>query len=156
MVGRRIHRVYVRAHGDIVGVISTRDVMLAIRDVRLNKPIDAFMSSPVFTVRASEPISLAAERLEKAHVSGLIAVDEHGWPVGVFAQEEALASRERPRETPVEDAMSPAVLVMPPRTALHRAAAQAAITRVRRIVAVDGADIRGILTGLDFARAAAA
>lgn len=150
----RFHRIYVCEDGKPVGVLSTRDIMLAIRDKRLNKPISTFMSSPVFTVRASEPISLATERLEKARVSGLVVVDER-WPVGVFTQSVALAARHLPRETPVEEAMSSAMLLLDPETPVFRAAGQAAVMEVRRVVAWDGKAVQGILTGLDFARVAA-
>lgn len=153
MVGARIHRIYVIDDGALRGVLSTKDLMLAIRDQKTNEPISKWMSSPAFTVRASEPIGLATERLERAHVSGLVVVDD-GWPVGVFSQREAIESGDLPPETQVDDAMSSAMLVLDAGTPLHRAAAQAASLRVRRVIAVDRRDVKGILTGLDFARAA--
>jgi predicted transcriptional regulator len=153
MVERHVHRVYVLAARKLVGVLSTRDVMLAIRDKRVNAPILEWMSSPVFTIRAEEPVALATERLEKAHVTGLAVVEE-SWPVGVFTQREALEARDRTRDTPVEAVMNPAVLALEADTPLHRAAAQAEAMRVRRVIVVQGRRIQGILTGLDFARAA--
>jgi CBS domain-containing protein len=153
MVEGHVHRVCVEAEGRLVGLLSTVDVMHAIRDKRVNVPISRYMSSPVFTVRCSEPISLATERLEKAHVSGLVVVDD-GWPVGLFTQAEALESRDLTRDTHVEHAMSSAMLALECDTPMHRAAAQAAETRVRRVIAVRGRLMEGILTGIDFARAA--
>jgi hypothetical protein len=47
------------------------------------------------------------------------------------------------------------MLALETTTPLHRAAAQAAALRVRRVIAVKNRRIEGILTGLDFARAAA-
>lgn len=149
------HRIYVEKDSEFVGVLSTRDVMQAISLQRLNKPISEFMSSPAFTVRASEPISLAGERLEKAHVSGLVVVD-HDWPVGLFTQTVALASKELARDTHVDDVMDTAMLLLHPDTPIYRAAAQAAAMDVRRVVAWDGTKVCGILTGLDFAKAASA
>jgi CBS domain-containing protein len=86
-------------------------------------------------------------------VSGLAVLDD-GWPVGVFTQEEALEARDQPRDTPVETAMNPAMLALEAETPLHRAAAQAEALRVRRIIVVRGTRLEGILSGLDFARAA--
>ncbi len=83
MVQGHFHRVFVVDSGRLVGVLSTVDVMLAIRDKRVNRPISSLMSSPVFTIRHDEPIALATERLEKAHVTGLIVVEDD-WPVGLF------------------------------------------------------------------------
>lgn len=153
MVAGHFHRVYVVDAERPVGVLSTRDVMLAIRDKRVNVPISSFMSSPLFTIRCDEPISLAVERLEKAHVTGLVVVDD-GWPVGLFTQVEALESRDHARDTHVEDVMSSAMLALESDTPLHRAAAQASAMRVRRVIAVKGRRMQGILTGIDFARAA--
>lgn len=153
MVKGRLHRIFVVEDGRLAGVLSTKDVMLAIRDKRTGSPISRWMSSPVFTVRANEPVSLATDRLEQAHVSGLVVVDE-GWAVGVFTQREALESRDVPRDTRIEEVMSSAMLALNVDTPLHRAAAQAAELRVRRIIAVKDRSIDGILTGLDLARAA--
>lgn len=153
MVSRRIHRVFVLSDNVLTGVLSPRDIMGVVRDVRLNKPITEFMSSPVFSVRALEPLSLGTERLEKARVSGLVVVDDSGWPVGIFTQSESLDSASKPRDTPIEEVMNHAVMTVPSNLPIFRAAAQAEVMRVRRVVAIDGLKIVGILTGIDFARA---
>ena len=154
MVEHRVHRVFVTDGDELAGVLTTRDLMDAIALKRVNKPIGRYMSSPVFTIRAAEPLSLAAERLEKARVSGLVVLDGD-WPVGIFAQREALRAKDLQAGTHVEDVMSPSILLLDGATPLHRAAAQARATRVRRVVALKGGRTAGILTGLDFARACA-
>jgi len=154
MVKSNFHRVYVTSNGVLEGVLSTRDLMIAVGDKRVNLPISEFMSAPLFTVRVSEPISLATERLEKAHVSGLVVLDGE-WPVGLFTQVDALAAQEMPRDTKIEETMNTAFVCMPQDTPMHRAAAQAVSLRARRIVAIKQRDMAGILTGLDFARCAA-
>lgn len=153
MVEGHFHRVFIERHGRPVGVLSTRDVMLAIRDKRTPTPISRWMSSPAFTIRAKEPISLATDRLERARISGLVVVED-GWPVGLFSQREALEASDCPRDTRVDEAMSSAMLALDVDTPLHRAAAQAAQLRVRRIIAVKHQSIEGILTGIDLARSA--
>jgi CBS domain-containing protein len=153
MVSNRTHRVLVTEEdGSCSGIVTTRDLMRALEEKRVNHEISEFMSHPVFTIRAEEPVSLAVERLERARVTGLVVV-ENDWPVGIFTQVEALESRDVPRHTAVEDVMSPRILALRPETRLHRAAAQAAATRVRRVIVQDGERLAGILTGLDFARA---
>lgn len=151
MVDDRVHRVFIGDDEETVGVVTTRDLMRAIADKKVNHPLSRHMSSPVFTIRASEPISLATERLGKARVTGLVVV-EGRWPVGLFSQTEALEARDVRRETAVEDVMNPAILILDSETPIHRAAAQAASLNARRIVATEGADTVGIVTGLDFAR----
>jgi CBS domain-containing protein len=153
MVEGRFHRVFVIDGDKHIGVVSTRDVMLAVRDKGMNDPISDWMSFPALTIRAEEPISMATDRLRKAHVTGLIVVED-GWPVGLFTQTEALRSGDFPRETRTDIVMDAAMLVLDESTRLHRAAAQAAALRVRRVIAVRSSSVVGILTGFDFARAA--
>jgi len=155
MVEKRLHRVFiVNAEQQPLGVISTRDLMLSVRDSRMKEPLENFMSSPVFTVRAHEPVSEALQRLEKAHISGLVVLDEE-WPVGIFTQRDALLFQNVARSTPVEEVMNPAILFLPRECPMFRAAAQAASLRARRVLVSDGKKVVGIVTGLDFARAAA-
>ena len=151
MLEHRIHRVFVEEGGEPVGIVTTRDLMRAIREKRVNEPLSAYMSSPLFTIRASEPVSLATERLEKARVTGLVVLDGE-WPVGVFTQAEAMESRDVARDTAVEDVMNPAILVLDAQTPLHRAAAQAGTMDARRVVVIEGNRPAGIVTGLDFAK----
>jgi CBS domain-containing protein len=154
MVSRRFHRVFVAEGPRLAGVFSTKDVLRAIVDKRIETPIAEVMSSPAFTIRTSEPLSMAADRLERARISGLCVVDEEGWPVGTFTQTEALAARDLPGQTPMEEVMSYAMLCLDVRTPLFRAAAQAHATHARRVLAVEERRVKGVLTGLDFARAA--
>lgn len=152
MVQERIHRVFVTHEDKLQGILTTRDLMRALIEKRMNHPVEAFMSSPVFTVRADETVGLAVERLEKARVSGLVVLED-GWPVGVFTQREALEAKDVRRNTAIEDVMNPRLLSLSPSTKMHRAAAQALAMGVRRIVVQDGDRMVGILSGLDFARA---
>jgi CBS-domain-containing membrane protein len=153
MVEHHVHRLFVEDQGKLVGVLSTRDLMVAVRDRRVVAPISSFMSSPVFTIGFQDPIATAVQRLEKARVSGLVVVEDD-WPIGVFTQAEALESKDAPRTTPVEEVLNPAMLCLDVDTQMHRAAAQAASMDVRRVIAVHDRKLLGILTGIDFARAA--
>lgn len=150
----RLHRVFVTEDGEATGVVTPRDLMRAVAEKQVNHPLSRYMSSPLFTVRATESVSLATERLEKAGVTGLVVVDD-GLPVGVFTQTEALAARHEPRDTPVQDVMSVRILLLHAELPIHRAAAQAGSLDVRRIVALRDDEAVGIVTGLDFARVVA-
>lgn len=154
LVEHEIHRVFVTDGDAVVGVLSARDVMGAIRDNRDERPLSAFMSSPVVTVQADEPISFATDRLAKSHVTGLVVIDDQAWPIGVFTQVEALESKDHPRDTAVEEVVSWEMIHLEHDRKMYRAAAQAAALGARRVIAVSDRKIVGILTGLDFARAA--
>ncbi|HSN98049.1 MAG TPA: CBS domain-containing protein [Candidatus Nanopelagicales bacterium] len=154
LVKRRIHRAFVEDSGRLVGVLSTKELLLAIRDKRVGDPISEHMSPSVFTISVTAPLSLATDRLAKAHVSGLVVVDEDEWPVGTFSQTEALLARDVHTDTAVEEVMSYAMLCLDVRTPLFRAAAQAHATFARRVLAIEDRRVRGVLSGLDFARVA--
>ena len=130
-------------------------MLLAIERKRVATPIHEVMSAPAFVIPLGAKLSLATDRLERAHVSGLCVVDEDEWPVGTFTQREALASRDLDGDTPLEEVMSYAMLCLDVRTPLYRAAAYAHATRARRVLAVEDNRVEGVLTGLDFARVAA-
>lgn len=161
IVKHHIHRVFVRdpassdeSRPNLVGVFSTKEVLAAIRDKRLSQPVNEFMVHPVFTIEHTATVSTATDRLRNAHVSGLVVVDEDESPIGVFTQVEALEARELPPETQIEEVMNYAMLCLDARTPLFRAAGQAYATRARRVLAVRDRKVCGILTGIDFARAA--
>ena len=154
MVAHAVHRVFVLDGHALSGVLGISDVMRAVRDQRMAAPISAFMTVPVLMIGATEPVRLAVQMLERARISGVLVVEDD-WPVGVFTRVQALAARDLDRETPVEEVMDTAMVCMPSTTRMHRAAAQAAAMRVRRIIACEHRDMLGILSGLDFARAAA-
>lgn len=153
MVENHVHRVFVLDGNLLIGVLSTSNMMGAIADARVMDPIARYMSEPVLTVDLDTPLDDAVRRLNDADVRGLVVVDQD-WPVGLFTQEEALASRSLPRDIPVDDAASAAMLCLDRDTPIHRAAAQAAAMDVRRILAVRDSQVEGILTGLDLARSA--
>jgi CBS domain-containing protein len=154
MVSRGIHRLFVLDGDQPVGVLSTKDIMRAVLDAKLELPIERLMSTPVVTVGAAEPLGKAVEALSRARVAGVV-VTEDGVPVGVFTQVEALEARDLAATAKVEDAMTQSMLCLPVKTPIYRAAGNAVTTRARRVLAVEDHKIRGILTGLDFARAAA-
>jgi len=154
LLDHHVHRVLVEKDRQLVGVLSTQDVMRAIVDARYRAPIHRFMSSPAETIAAFEPVSAARAQLESLRVRGLV-VAEDGWPIGVFAEEDALASRDRDATTPVEHVMGHELLIQGPDVAAYRAAARMASMRARRIVVVENATVQGVLTGFDLAGAAA-
>ena len=154
MLKRGVHRVFVVHEGQVVGVLSTRDVMAAIMAERDETMVGQHMSAPLFTVAATSPLLRAVELLENAHIGGVIVVEDD-WPVGMFTQIEALRAAEVDRSTPVEEVMDMSFVCLPVGMRMHRAARQALVLRTRRIIAVNKRDAVGVLTGLDFARCAA-
>ena len=148
----RVHRVFVTRDGALAGVLSTRDLMRAVRDKGIKTPLEEVASSSLVKVKAEDPVALAVDRLDRANKQVLVVV-EGAWPVGIFDQAAALAARGLEPEERVEEAMNLSVLVLPGHIPLARAAAQALAMHVRRILILDDRGLRGIVSGLDFARA---
>ncbi len=151
MIEHRVHRLIVVEDGDPVGVISTVDLVAAVRDARARGTLAEIMTAQVVTIDSTATVSAAIEQLGLAHVTGLVVVDER-WPIGMFTQTEALAARDLAPDTPVDDVMDAAVICLPVGTRLHHAAAQAARLDVRRVLASKSGSMVGIASGLDFAR----
>ncbi|MFO0680154.1 MAG: CBS domain-containing protein [Polyangiaceae bacterium] len=154
LVHHGIHRVIVTRAGKGVGVLSARDLLRAVQDARVPTPLADVMVRPVATVEVGDSIRFAIERLDDANVRGLVVVDGE-WPVGVFTHAEALAAKRMPRpllESPVERVMSYETICLDAATPLYRAAGYAIQLRTRRILVVEGRELRGIVTGFDMAR----
>jgi CBS domain-containing protein len=152
MLKEHVHRIFVTSDGKPEGVISTRDLMRAVREKRIKTPISEIASGSVVKVRADEAIALAVDRLELSNKHGLVVVEEH-FPVGIFDQACALDSRRLPPGTAIESAMNVRILILPAGMSIGRAAEQALGMNVRRILIEDDRGVTGIVGGLDFARA---
>ncbi|MGD8606214.1 MAG: CBS domain-containing protein [Myxococcales bacterium] len=146
-----VHRVFVTTDGKPQGVVSTRDLMRAVREKRLKTPISEIASGSIVKVKADDPIALAVDRLELSNKHGLVVV-EGSYPVGIFDQACALESRRLPPNTAVEHAMNVRILILPGGMSLGRAAEQALGMNVRRILVQTERGMIGIVGGLDFAR----
>ncbi|MBW1761928.1 MAG: CBS domain-containing protein, partial [Deltaproteobacteria bacterium] len=151
MLKEHVHRIFVTSGDEPVGVVSTRDLMRAVREKRLKTPISEIASGSVVKIRADETIALAVDRLELSNKHGLVVVEED-FPVGIFDQACALDARRLPPSTAVENAMNVRILILPAGMALSRAAEQALGMNVRRILIEDDRGVTGIVGGLDFAR----
>lgn len=152
MVKNHIHRVFVKKGAQCVGLLSTSDVMRAICEESYTRPISEFATPGVVQVRSDDTIALALDRMHAAHVHGVVVM-EGDWPIGVFAQPEALAAADAAPDAPVSDYLNPRFLVLPDEMPVRRAIEQALATRARRVVLTNGASLCGILSGPDFVRA---
>lgn len=154
MLKGHVHRVFVRRGEKIVGVFSTRDALRVVLFRHLEAPLRDVMTTPVETVGLGEPIDDAISKLESTNMRGLVVLDGTV-PIGIFTQLEAIRGRALPaplRRHPVEEIMSYETINLDTSTPLYRAAGHAIATKVRRILAVDGRALKGIVTGYDLAR----
>ncbi len=151
MASGRVHRLVVVEGDRPVGILSTRDILVEAKRLRVAAPISSFMSKPVVTVDIGDSIELAVERIALARVHGLVVMDGSR-AVGVFTQAEALAARSLPRklrDNPVEEVMSYETIFLESSTPLFRAAGYAIAMNVRRILCVEHRQLVGVLSNID-------
>lgn len=154
MLRHHVHRLIVVHHGRPSGVISTRDVMRAIVMAEIKTPLAEVMTTDLVTIDMGMPIDAATERLDDANVRGLVVVDGT-WPIGVFTHTEAIRARALPaflRKGPVDRVMSHETICFDTSTPIDRVATYARQMGVRRILAVSGSRLKGIVTGFDLLR----
>jgi len=99
-------------------------------------------------------VSDAVDLLERAGVGGVVVMELNA-PIGLFTEREALEARGVPPGAPTEEVMTQALLCLPGTTPLFRAAGFAMATSARRILVTDHHHAKGVVTGIDFARAVA-
>lgn len=154
MLDAHTHRVFVEENHKLAGVLTTRDIMEGIVDARLETPVEVYMHRPVESIVDIGPLAFARQSLAARDIRGLIVAWE-GRPVGVFAEQEALASREMDPDIPVAQAMSHQVIVVTPEMPLHLVAGRMASMHAQRVVVMKDDEMVGVLTGFDLAGAAA-
>lgn len=149
---RGVQRVYVLEEDRVVGVYSTHDLTRAIGDAGLATPIGELMRSPVPVLQASDPATSAVNLVQGATGSCVVVLDGD-LLAGVVTQNDALAARERPRDTAVGEIVGYSAICLDRRTPVYRAARFAAATRARRVVVTDAGHVCGVLSGTEFAAA---
>jgi CBS domain-containing protein len=151
MASGRVHRLVVTEGERVVGIISARDLLEQARDKKVAAPISSIMSTPVISIDIGDTVDAAIAKLAEAHVHGLVVLDGSR-AVGVFTHAEALSARGLPpqlRARPVEEAMSYETICLDASTPIYRAALHAASMNVRRILAVEGHHVAGVLSCID-------
>ena len=88
------HCVVVDAHGQIVGVISDRDILraLARNPNSRSKSVEQFMTHNPVTVRRHTPIADAVSKIVSKRINCLPVVDEDGSVCGIVTSTDLLKS----------------------------------------------------------------
>jgi predicted transcriptional regulator len=154
MLMHNFRRVYVAEDGPLEGVVSTREMMRAVAEARIEAPIESILTRSVSALRAKSSLAEATATL-RADPSLTLVVTRSAVPVGVFSREEASIAREADPGDAVELWMDSSVLSLPMQTPTYGAAAQAYEARCRYIVIHDAEIITGLTSGIGFAQLAA-
>lgn len=83
---KRISGAPVVENGNLVGVISTEDLMRALTQNDLESPIRKYMSANVISVKSYEPVVKALEMFARTNVGRLPVTNEHDQLVGMITK----------------------------------------------------------------------
>lgn len=82
----RISGAPVTIDGKLVGIISTEDLIRALRDGRIDRSVSAYMTKDLITIKATEKVVEALKIFAKTKVGRLPVVDENEKLVGLLTK----------------------------------------------------------------------
>jgi CBS domain-containing protein len=82
----RISGAPVVKENQLVGVLSTEDVIRCLRDGRVDRKVEEYMTSDVITVRDTDPVVEALKTFQRLHVGRLPAVNMEGKLTGMITK----------------------------------------------------------------------
>lgn len=88
-ISMREHRISglpVVDNGELVGLVSTADLIRALEEGRLNAPVSEYMTRQLVCARTDEPVLEALRRAEKTGVGRMPVVDNEGKLQGVLTR----------------------------------------------------------------------
>lgn len=74
--------------GTIRGIVTESDIVAVVAERGGNRPVEAFMSSPVLTTNPSTPVGRAGDRMSDAGVTVLPVVEDDATTVGMITRED--------------------------------------------------------------------
>jgi CBS domain-containing protein len=151
MLRHEIHRLYVAEDGPLEGVVSTREMVQAVAEARIEIALQELMIPVVAHIAASDTLRTASLRL-RGDPAGALVVMAGDAPIGIFSPAEAAMSNQADPNEAVELWMDASILSLPARSPIWRAAEQLLAEKARYLLATEAPQGLGYLSGLHFAR----
>jgi CBS domain-containing protein len=149
MVDRELSRVFVVGDNELVGVVGTREILLAVASSGLEAPLGELAGASVPVVSVTASVAEATERCAGAPTAPVVVLDGTS-PVGVFSLGAlGVALESHPNET-TDLWMDRSVLALDADTPAH-VAAQRALDAGARYLIVQGESGYRVVTRLSFA-----
>lgn len=82
----RISGAPVVKENQLVGILSTEDMICSLRDGRVDRKVEEYMTSDVITVRDTDPVVEALKTFQRLHVGRLPAVNLQGKLTGMITK----------------------------------------------------------------------
>jgi CBS domain-containing protein len=156
MESKAIKRVPVVSGGEMVGIVTQTDITRGLALLCPLRFVSDIMSGDVASVEATQTVAEAAQVMSERDISCLVAMRD-GIAVGMLTEKDlakyVIAAEHKPSETLVVDVMSFPVHWVPPSCSVLSANQKMSAMRLHRLLVMDGASLRGVVSQRDIMRA---
>jgi CBS domain-containing protein len=159
MLEKRIRRLGVCDSGNLVGIITTSDMIGSIPPIPETMKtwfeVDHFMSKQVITADESAILENVAKTMAEKHV-GSVIVTSQGEPKGIFTERDLLTkflAKDKSLIEEVGNACSYPLITAPLGTAVHEAAAIMVQKHIKRLPITKDDKLVGVLSARDLVEA---
>ena len=152
----RIKRLPIVDQGKLVGIVTQTDLVRALTSYGLWRDVSEIMSRDVAVVPDGATVAEAAEIMTLRKISCVVVLDD-GEAAGVLTQKDMLrrvvALQRDPARVKMRDVMSSPVMSVNANCSVFSASKMMEELNVRRLVAMEGERLRGVVTQSDIFKA---
>lgn len=152
---KKIRRLPVVENGELVGIVTQTDLTRVLASYGMWRTVGDVMSPNVSTIQQTESVWIASVEMSKRNVSCVVVMD--GEKVsGILTERDVMkkivALQRDPREIRITEVMSSPVLCIAADHSVFSAIKLIEEKKIRRLVVMEGAKLRGVLTQTDIFR----
>lgn len=164
METHHVRHLCVEEAGEIVGIVSVRDLVRSfvdaangpVRDLdKVYRPLSVLMATTIATIQSDASLRAAAERMREKRIGSLLTI-EAGEIVGIVTERDlvwkGLADSQDPDSTHVSAVMSSPLLSIDINRTIRDASQAMAERSVRHLAVTDGGKIVGVLSVRDLVK----
>ena len=159
MIEKRIRRLPVREHGEVVGIITAADLIRCLpRATETLRPwfdVDYFMSKRVITADEETSVEGVAKIMGEKSI-GSVIITSNGEPIGIFTERDLLTkflAEDKSLKIAVGKACSSPIITAPLGSCIHDAAAIMTSKHIKRLPITTDRKLVGVLSARDLVEA---
>jgi CBS domain-containing protein len=156
MEAKGVKRLPVVAGDEMVGIVTQTDITRGLVLLSPLRSVCDIMSDDLATIIADQTVAEAA-RIMAAHDISCVVVLQDGFAAGMLTEKDlarrVIAAGRKPSETTAGDVMSFPLQSVPPKSSVLSANHKMSALRLHRLVVLDDAGVRGIVSQTDIMRA---
>ena len=147
-----IRRLVVVDDGRLVGILTQTDLVHVLTSYGMWKSVGDIMTRDVAVVPSSVTVRQAALAMAEKSISCIVALDGEAVS-GIFTERDMLkriiALKRNPAQVPLRKVMSSPVIAITPSCSVFCASKQMEKMKIRRLVVMEGKNLRGVITQTD-------